>query len=255
MPMNETKLREYVYNYDINLDLSVVAVAGQEVLGLGMLGVRNDRTWITRLGVVPNGRQRGVGRSLMACLLDNARQIGASQVILEVIKNNDPAQRLFERFGFQQTRELFIIRRPPMPVKIITNGIHIEMVGYRDALDLLAMRTDTPSWLTDTVSLANAGNLSALFADLPSGGRGWLVYQNTVFQLTRLILQTDAGDPNEVANALLQNLHWRHPIQDTIVENVDESDWHLPAYQAFGYLGSYTRIEMVLTLEGYLGIE
>jgi hypothetical protein len=142
-----------------------------------------------------------------------------------------------------------------MPVKIITNGIHIEMVGYRDALDLLAMRTDTPSWLTDTVSLANAGNLSALFADLPSGGRGWLVYQNTVFQVTRLILQTDAGDPNEVANALLQNLHWRHPIQDTIVENVDESDWHLPAYQAFGYLGSFTRIEMVLTLEGYLGIE
>jgi hypothetical protein len=191
----------------------------------------------------------------MACLLDNARQIGASQVILEVIKNNDPAQRLFERFGFQQTRELFIIRRPPMPVKIITNGIHIEMVGYRDALDLLAMRTDTPSWLTDTVSLANAGNLSALFADLPSGGRGWLVYQNTVFQLTRLILQTDAGDPNEVANALLQNLHWRHPIQDTIVENVDESDWHLPAYQAFGYLNSFTRIEMVLTLESYLGIE
>ena len=58
MPMNAKKLQAYVENYDIDLDASAVAIDGQEVLGLAMLGVREGRGWITRLGIINRLRRR-----------------------------------------------------------------------------------------------------------------------------------------------------------------------------------------------------
>ena len=244
MPMNERKLREYCRVYDLDLALSSVAMLGDEALGLIMIGVRGDTTWVTRLGVVPNGRKKGVGRKLMEQLIHNSRQIGAKKIMLDVIKNNVPAHRLFSSLGFKETREMYVTRRPPKPINVITHGTHVETRDYQESLELLKRRSDTPSWLTDSRSMRNAGNLAGLYAELPSGGKGWLVYQNTVFQLARLVIETEAGDPTEVATALLENLHWRHQIQDTICENVPLDSPHWPAMQKMGYIVSFERIEM-----------
>ena len=48
MPMNADRLAEYIHDFDINLPRSGVALAENgEALGLGMLGVRGNRAWIT----------------------------------------------------------------------------------------------------------------------------------------------------------------------------------------------------------------
>lgn len=249
MPMSQAKMREYVHCYDVDLTQSVVAVSENGSLGLAMLGVRDDTTWVTRVGVTPDGRQKGVGRGMMQVLIDNSRKLKAKTMILEVIKNNVPAQRLFDGLGFEVIRELLVMRRPPAPMNMSPpyNG-HIKTLGYQDALSLLATRTDDPSWITDNRSLYNAGNLAALAADLPDLGRGWLVYQNTVFQLSRLILQTETQVPSEVAAALLQYLHWLHPAQDTSLENLAVDNEHWTAFKRLGYLISFVRVEMSLDL-------
>ncbi len=244
MPMNERKLREYCHIYDLDLAQSSVAVLGDEVLGLIMMGVRGDQTWVTRMGVVPNGRKKGIGQKLMDQLIRNSRQIGAKKIILDVIKGNIPAEKLFLKFGFKRLREMYVVRRPPKPINIVIHGMHVEVLGYQEALTLLEKRSDKPSWISDTRSMRNAGNLAALYADLPSGGKGWLVYQNTVFQLARLVIETEAGDPAEVTTALLENLHWHHQIQDTICENVPIDAPHWPAMQKMGYIISFNRFEM-----------
>ena len=43
MPMNTAKLKEYIFNYDIDLAHSAVAVKDGEPLALAMLGVRGHR--------------------------------------------------------------------------------------------------------------------------------------------------------------------------------------------------------------------
>src|ERR1051326_8900364 len=63
MPMNAARLLEYIQTYDIDLEHSLVALQHDQLLGVAMLGVRNDRAWITRLGVIPTTRRTGVGRS------------------------------------------------------------------------------------------------------------------------------------------------------------------------------------------------
>ncbi len=249
MPMNQAKLREYVYNYNVDLEQSVVAVSKGEPLGLAMLGVRGHNTWITRMGIVPNGRKKGLGRALMDSLIINSQKLKARVIILEVIKNNKPARCLFNSLGFEELRELLVIRRPPVAIsKAIIPNAHIKILGHQDALALLETRTDVASWVTANESLHHVGDLSALVADLPNLGRGWLVYKNNTFQLDRVILEIESDASLKVAAALLQTLHLLHPFQDTSVENlaVDDKTW--PVFEALGYMISFARIEMKLDL-------
>jgi len=248
MPMNAARLREYVETYDIDMEASTVAVDGTEILGLSMVGVRADRAWITRLGVISRKRRRGTGGTMVTHLIEQARLRQAKYIIIEVIKNNVPAHTLFTKLGFRETRELLVLRRPPGEPKMSDINPEIKTLGYPEAMQLLETRRSTPSWVDEQESLINAGNLSAFYATLSDGSVGWLVYQNTVFQLGRLVMQTEVGDPHEVGRALLHHLHCTHPVQDTKTENLPLDDSHWPAFKELGYIEVFRRTEMVLPL-------
>ena len=69
VPMQTTveQLGRYIFQYDVMLEKSWVALDGSEFAGLIMLGVRGKRGWVTRLGVDPHFRRRGVGE--FSCVL------------------------------------------------------------------------------------------------------------------------------------------------------------------------------------------
>jgi hypothetical protein len=246
--MNATRLRDYVETYDIDLDSSVVAVEGNEILGLAMLGIRKQRAWLTRLGVIRSKRRQGTGWRMVTHLLDQARHKEARCVIIEIIKNNVPAHSLFTQLGFRETRRLLVLRRPPGPAQIIPPPAEVKTLGYPEALQLLTKRNSQPSWIDEYESLLNAGNLAAFWTNLANGSQGWLVYQNTVFQLGRLVIQTEQGNPFQVGRVLLHHLHTVHPAQDTKTENLPADNPHWPAFKELGYLLMFDRIEMVLSL-------
>jgi ribosomal protein S18 acetylase RimI-like enzyme len=248
MPMNAARLREYVHNYNVDMDASAVAVEGDHILGLAMLGVRPGHTWITRLGILPAKRRCGTGQLLTEYLIAQSRCLQPEYVLLEVIKHNVPAYQLFQKLGFREIRELLVLRRPPGPLPDRVDPYTVQKLDNAQAIALLRQRRSVPSWLDENPSLENAGNLAALRVDLKTGGRGWLVYQNTVFQLGRLVLQTEVGDPRQVAMALIHALHTHHPAQDTKTENLPLTDPHWSALQAMGYVESFRRIEMRLDL-------
>jgi hypothetical protein len=214
-----------------------------------MLGLREKRAWITRLGVIRSNRRRGTGTALVGHLLAQAKQHDVNHVILEVIKNNVPAHNLFLKFGFTETRELLVLRRPPGRPKNEAPPAEIENLGYKQAIACLERRKSTPSWLDERASLLNAGNLEGFQAFLPDGSCGWLVFQNTVFQLARLVLQTETGNPQAVGRALLHHLHTVHSAQDTKTENLPAEDPHWPMFKELGYIQMFQRIEMILELQ------
>lgn len=115
MPMNAARLTEYISVYDVDLDHSLVAMQGDEMRGVAMLGVREGRAWITRLGVIPTTRRTGVGEALTVGLLEQARKLNINFDMLEVIKNNTPAHTLFLKLGFYEIGELLVLRRSPVP--------------------------------------------------------------------------------------------------------------------------------------------
>jgi ribosomal protein S18 acetylase RimI-like enzyme len=247
MPMNVARLREYSRVYDINLANSCVAVEDNSMLGLGMLGVRENRAWITRLGVLPTGRRKGTGQNIMNELIRQAHNQKLNYVWLEVIKGNIPAHKLFTQLGFCETRELIVARRPPSPSNndnFQNNIQRITSLDHEEAIILLSHRQQTPNWLNQTESLQNVRNLSALLVELHNGGRGWVTYHAGLLQLTRIIVEVSAGNKEEVTATILHALHQRHTRQDAIAENLCEDDqWK--GFQKVGYFDSFRRVEMV----------
>ncbi|MBI5352762.1 MAG: GNAT family N-acetyltransferase [Chloroflexi bacterium] len=245
MPMNASRLAEYIAIYDVDLEHSFVASTPDgQMLGVAMLGLREDRTWVTRLGVIPNTRRGGVGQALVERLLEQSAHLSIDFVMLEVIKNNVPAYQLFKKLGFYEVGELLILRRAPIIPPIDPIIADAERLDRADALDLVGRDRGTQPWTNQSESLFNANEVSGLRLMLADGSRGWLVYQRQKFMLTRFIYKTEAGNPADVLYAMLSHLHYQYPRLDTQIENIQINDPHLPAFYKMGYVESFRRIEM-----------
>jgi ribosomal protein S18 acetylase RimI-like enzyme len=251
MPMNAKRMEIYVRSHDIDLDASAVVYDGEgEMAGVGMLGVRDHRAWITRVGVLPERRRHNLGLFLLHTLLDGACARSVRLVQLEVIKNNTPAYNLFLKLGFRITRELMVIRRPPSKLQMtppVPEGVATPL-GQKEVLDCLAQRGTGASWIEETRSLVQAGSLHGTRIEFPSGDSGWIVYQSSPVQLGYLLLHTPAPVRDAMTRALLYSLHSLHPMQDTKVENVPVLDLRWPVFQEMGYVEAFRRIEMFLYL-------
>ena len=72
------------------------------VLGyIGMMTVL-DEGYISNVAVAPDSRRMGVGRALIAALLERAAQLELAFVTLEVRPSNAPAVALYRGFGFEE---------------------------------------------------------------------------------------------------------------------------------------------------------
>jgi ribosomal protein S18 acetylase RimI-like enzyme len=244
MPMNAARLAEYISVYDVDLEHSLVAVQGDDLRGVAMLGVREGRAWITRLGVIPTTRRTGVGEALMAGLLEQAEKLNIQFDMLEVIKNNTPAHTLFHKLGFYEIGELLVLRRSPVIPPSDPVVADAQRLERHEALTLVGRDRGAQPWTNQSESLFNAQEVSGLHLTLADGSRGWLVYQRQKFTLTRFIYKTEVGDPVKMANAFLSHLHHQYPRLDTQLENIQINDPHLPAFYQMGYVESFRRIEM-----------
>lgn len=244
MPMNAARLAEYISVYDVDLEHSLVAVQGDDLRGVAMLGVREGRAWITRLGVIPTTRRTGVGEALMAGLLEQAEKLNIQFDMLEVIKNNTPAHTLFHKLGFYEIGELLVLRRSPVIPPNDPVVADAQRLERHEALTLVGRDRGTQPWTNQSESLFNAQEVSGLHLTLVDGSHGWLVYQRQKFTLTRFIYKTEVGDPVKLAYAFLSHLHHQYPRLDTQIENIQVNDPHLPAFYQMGYVESFRRIEM-----------
>jgi len=245
MPMNAARLAEYVSAYDVDLEQSLVAVGPNgEMLGVAMLGLRQGRSWLTRLGVIPNTRRHGIGKALVESLIERADRLKIDFMMLEVIQHNIPAHQLFLKSGFREIGELLVLRRAPRIPPMEPVVAEVERLDQADALILLRQQRGAQPWTNQSESLRNVGAVSGLRVRLADGSRGWLVYQRQKFILTRFAYKAETGDPVSLARAWLSHLHHQYPRLDTHLENIRSNDPHLPAFAELGYLEAFGRIEM-----------
>lgn len=70
---------------------------------VGFIGAHFTRheAHITNLAVIPTVQERGIGSYLLALLINLARSYQIRKMSLEVRIDNEPAQRLYRKFGFR----------------------------------------------------------------------------------------------------------------------------------------------------------
>jgi ribosomal protein S18 acetylase RimI-like enzyme len=249
MPMSVERLREYAAKYDVDINHSFISINDErEISGLLMLGVREKRTWITRLGVGANGRRQGTGQGLIQAAIDRSYALKADNIWLEVIKNNDPAHRLFIRNGFTQTRELIVARRAPTPMDVMVDDTTaVSLLNRSQMIDLLPHRRLRPNWLNETESLLNIAGLSGLMVNLADGSSGWVVYHVGQYKLENIVVEVLEGDLAKVTTAVLSALHNHHPMRDSVAANLlEDEQWE--GFKKAGYFDAFRRIEMVKSL-------
>jgi ribosomal-protein-alanine N-acetyltransferase len=61
-----------------------------------------DELHINSLAVLPEWRRQHLGAALLVGVIEASRTEGARRATLEVRASNEPARRLYERWGFQQ---------------------------------------------------------------------------------------------------------------------------------------------------------
>ena len=90
---------------DANHHPVIVAEVGHRVVGWASLSAWSSRKAYARTGegsvyVHRDSRGEGVGRSLLAALIERARESGLGVVLARIAEANEPSVRLFEHFGF-----------------------------------------------------------------------------------------------------------------------------------------------------------
>ncbi len=246
MPMSVEVMAEYIHDFDVDLEHSPIIqdTESGEFLGLGMLGVREESSWITRLGITPAARRRGAASAIMEAMFASSRQIGSKRTILEVIKKNTPARKLFEKNGFQKTRELLVLRRAPIRPPLSPTG-KINWLYRKDALVALRTYPHSLTWINDLSSMENASMFQGFSIELNDGTRGWLVYRHKKHSITHFVFHTERGNPIRMARNILIYLHLQYHRMDAYAENLSADDPHLPAFFDLGYFEAFRRVEMI----------
>src|SRR5688500_4661868 len=80
----------------------VTVVEGDEVVACGLAVLERPWTGIFDIVTREDRRGRGHGTCVMRALLAWARRGGATRAYLQVMKQNEPALRLYERMGFRE---------------------------------------------------------------------------------------------------------------------------------------------------------
>lgn len=252
MPMNVARLAEYIALYDVDLSASMVARKNDVIFGLGLLGVRRDRAWITRVGVLPKGRRQGTGRAIINHLLASAREKGITKVWIEVIEGNYPANQLFLTSGFTATRDLVVARRPPAhidsyhasEIKSLAPS-RISELGKKEILCLAKKRSERPNWLNEIETLANVPDYKGYHIVFDNGDEGWVGYKLDQLQLTHIVCESIRGTQELVTVSLLRLLHNQHKTQDAIMQNLPLANPHWLGFKSAGYFDVFRRVEMV----------
>ncbi|HLV73740.1 MAG TPA: ribosomal protein S18-alanine N-acetyltransferase [Vulgatibacteraceae bacterium] len=76
--------------------------SGGEIVGYAGLAAAGGQADVQTIAVRADRRGSGIGAALLTELLDEAVRRNSEAVFLEVRADNDPARRLYERFGFER---------------------------------------------------------------------------------------------------------------------------------------------------------
>jgi ribosomal protein S18 acetylase RimI-like enzyme len=148
----------------LDLSLSRVIFQADQPVGLALIARRGCTNWTSRLAgmcVIPAARGSGVGAWSVARLLAEARSRGDRSLTLEVIQQNTPALRLYEKCGFHIDRALVAYSGESSALQ---PDLELESVDIRVvARELVAHGPPDLPWQLSGETLAQVGPPSVAY--------------------------------------------------------------------------------------------
>lgn len=250
MPMSRVSFEKYIelYNIDLDMSIAVMDTVMTEIVAIGLLGVRGGQGWISRLGVTPLARGRGIGHLVSSKLLERARSRGIERLWLELLVGSEIGLKITNKFDFHLERDLIVGRRPPNPTaetKSLDAFPLAAPIEPDELIPLLNRRKVRASWTNQTSSYEKIKDQLAGFTlSHPEHGRGWVIYENNRFQLRRITIEIEEGDEQRMAEELLSVLHQIGARRDASIENLPADSPIWQACEKMGYFETFRRHEL-----------
>ncbi len=116
----------------LDLTSSRVLLANRQPVGIALIARRGWTSRLAAMGIAMETRAKGAGSWFMEHLIQEARERGEREMVLEVIEQNTFAVHLYEKCGFEAIRRLIgLIRRDASEIQ--TNElkqVDIRHVGH-----------------------------------------------------------------------------------------------------------------------------
>jgi ribosomal protein S18 acetylase RimI-like enzyme len=212
-------------------------------VGMARIGSRDKRGWCGGFGIVPQFRGTGASVLLADQMLRVSRESGLKTLQLEVLRQNTPAIKLYEKVGFTKCRRLFgvEIASAALPSGTPLRG---EKVEARSLLSSLPS-DQRPFWGYELASLLTM-DLEAFVSPASTGGVNGIVGQRAeeTMRVVAVLLQSDATDL-ELATLLRYAAGDARDIQ---VYNEAEESPCLQRYLRLGFAEFFSQYEMMMNL-------
>jgi ribosomal protein S18 acetylase RimI-like enzyme len=178
----EVMRRNWLHN-GVRFDLSMGAWADGELAGFILNGIGDWQGRLTAYdagtGVVPAHRGRGVAGDLFRAAVPLLKAAGVTQYLLEVIRSNAPALKVYRGLGMRETRALDCLRCPPerrLAAESVPAPAQVREIETPDWDSLRAFWDVEPSWQNSIAALERrAGPRTMLGAFRDERCAGYLV--------------------------------------------------------------------------------
>jgi len=201
---------DFVRRNDVDLSRAIFSYDGRSPIGTIVFAQRGERAWLSLMGILPEYRRRGLGRTLFAGAVDAVRASGAKHIEFEVVQRNVAVQEMYKGFGFRAHGELLVWARKPRRAAV--NGLVSRKHATTDIRKVAT--ADAACWQREAIAIART----------PSA----LIEVEGAYAFVRLraesayILDAAARD-EESARALLSVLDNRIPYDVTLFNEPAES--------------------------------
>lgn len=127
--ITETAMYTMLRRDGIDLPSSRVLMNEDEPIGLALIARRGWTSRLAAMGITVNARNGGVGTWAMQNLIEEAKERGEKEMVLEVIEQNTAGVKLYEKVGFTKVRRLvgYKIENPQ-----VESSAELEEIDIRD---------------------------------------------------------------------------------------------------------------------------
>lgn len=208
---------------DINKDISVGAFHDDELIGFVLHGGRILDTkrvaYNAGTGVVPTERGSGLTTRMYQFILPTLRSMGFDKVVLEVLSENIPAIKSYQRIGFLPRRKLDCFKGEIISGQI-NKEIRVVEGSTQDLADLSAIGEIEPTWQNSMESIRNLGKTARqLFAYSGDEFLGYCILNSTNNRILQIAVKKDIRN-SRVGSTLLNYIEHNISKECSII-NVD----------------------------------
>jgi ribosomal protein S18 acetylase RimI-like enzyme len=244
--MTEERMLNRAVKNGIDFESSVGAYSAEGMVGFTLIGVDQWKgapaAFDIGTGVIEGFRGLGVARAMFDFAAPRLKEKGLERFVLEVLQENEPAIKAYERSGFEIVREFecFRLGLDDSVVPLAAEeDVEIRPVD-RDRLSIFADALDwPPSWENSFASIRRIPRSAGLLVYYP--GLSWI--------MTVVVKRSDRrqGVGNRLVGHLIESV--RNRESDIRIVNVQRDDHGMQSFlSGLGFRRYVSQYEMELQL-------